>query len=137
MAPPHCRLPKNLSWLPFWIAVSALVQGAISQCVDLDQKAFNKTGSNLTETTRDRLSALGLYCDITLTWVVSNSTAFDESKHKAAFALYRQLYDQATPDSIEGERKAGITKDCLAFSYKAFCAYTIPKCSGGVDVRSV
>ena len=118
----------------------SLFQGLLAQttpkCVDLDQKAFNVTGSNLTETTRDRLSALGLYCDITISWEVTNSTVFDESKHKAAYALYQQLYAQTTSDSIEGERKAGINKDCLAFSYKAFCAYNIPKCSDGKDVEA-
>lgn len=111
-----------------------LVQIVNGQCVDVDQKAFNVTDSNLTQTTRDYLSDLGYYCDITLSWNVTNSTVFDESKHKAAYDLYLQLYAQATSDSIEGERKAGINKDCLAFSYKVFCAYTIPKCSDGKDV---
>lgn len=118
-----------------------LVQGLFSQsspkCVDVDQKAFNASGSNLTETTRDRLSSQGLYCDITISWEVTNSTVFDETKHKIASDLYQQLYAQATSDSIEGERKAGVNKDCLAFSYKAVCAYAIPKCSDGKDVDSI
>lgn len=114
-----------------------LAQQTTSQCVDVDQKAFNVSGTNLTQTTRDKLSDLGYYCDITLSWNVSNSTVFDQSKHDAAFALYQKLYAQATADSIEGERKSGITKDCLAFSYKVFCAYTIPKCSNGADVETV
>lgn len=107
---------------------------AQTQCVDVDQKAYNVTGSNLTQTTRDKMSENGLYCDITISWQVTAASALDKTKHQAAYELYRQLYAQATTDSIDGERKAGITKDCLAFSYKAFCAYSVPKCSNGKDV---
>ena len=115
-----------------WSWLLTMVAG---QCVDVDQKAFNATDSNLTLTTRDKMSSLGLYCDITISWNVTNSTAFNASNHKAAYALYQKLYAQATPDSIDGERKAGITKDCLAFSYKVFCAYMIPKCVNDKDVK--
>lgn len=124
---------RGLALVTAIVAVT-LIKGIVGQCVDVDQKAFNVTGTNLTETTREKMSDLGLYCDITISWNASNSTLFDESKHKAAYALYLKLYAQATPDSIDGERKAGITKDCLAFSYKVFCAYNIPKCSDGKDV---
>jgi hypothetical protein len=126
---------RSLLLLGRFLMMVFLIGSSISQCVDVDQKAYNITGSNLTETTRDKLSALGYYCDITVSWKVTNATVFDESKHKAAYVLYQQLYAQTTSDSIEGERKDGVNKDCLAFSYKAFCAYTIPKCSDGKDVN--
>lgn len=116
------------------MAVMLSVVSGADVCVDLDQKAFNLTDSNITETTRDRLSALGYYCDITLSWNVTNSTVFDKSKHEAASAMYQKIYAQTTEASIDGERKEGITKDCLAYAYKVVCAYHIPKCTNGKDV---
>lgn len=118
------------------IAVCGTVE-AQEKCVDVDQKAFNKTNTNLTITTRDKLSELGYYCDITISWNVTNSTVFNKSKHEEAFKMYQQIYKQSTEASIDGERKAGITKDCLAYAYKVVCAYAIPKCSDGKDVASV
>lgn len=118
------------------LVIAIGVVQAQDKCVDLDQKAFNKTNSNLTLTTRDKLSELGYYCDITISWNVSNSTVFNKSKHDEAFAVYQKIYSQSTETSIDGDRKAGVTKDCLAYAYKVVCAHMIPKCSDGKDVSS-
>ena len=52
----------------------------------------------------------------------------------AALAMYQTILNLATNDTIEGDRKLGINKDCLALIYKAACAYNIPYCKVDTEV---
>jgi hypothetical protein len=47
--------------------------------------------------------------------------------------MYKELYSKTDADKIEGDRKTGITKDCLAIIYKIACAYFIPYCKNGQE----
>lgn len=113
--------------------LALLAAGARADCFDPDKKIYQGKNNYTNSSIRDKMSDDSLYCDITISWNVSNETIFDQSKHDAALAIYKGVYEIST-DTIDSDRKVGPNRDCLAILYKIVCAYTFPMCVNGTEM---
>ena len=110
--------------IAFWL--SHPVMGQV-ECIDPDiRDTVNKTQ----KTMRENMTAMGLYCDLALSWNVSKSMALDPTSSTNALNLYKQIYAKVLEKgSMDSDRTEAPNRDCLAILYKTVCAHTIPFCS--------
>jgi hypothetical protein len=62
------------------LVLSSHVAAQGATCVDPDKRIY-KNADDSSSSTRDRLTDAGMYCDLALSWNVSNSTVFDQANH--------------------------------------------------------